>query len=940
MRSPRLTIVGLLVAALVAPGTAAAASTDGDQPPASVQERTPAAEAAFRDVTRCLNSGQSPSLSVAYLVDLSASLTQYELKETLTEVLSNSIDQLDRFSSREIVVNYTVVGFGLNSDVLVPWTTVDGSSQTDVVADALRSSRIDGSRTDYERGLREAAAQLALQPDSCRMLIWMTDGAIQLLGGFDAELESLERMCRTGISRDGLASSSGEYGLMSELRQAGIPVFGVFFTNERLREELEDPLRWKIDFLRALVEGRGEIREGFILGGQELPSFPLDCAPVDDQGVSLGGAANGALIESEDPVALAFDFFRLEAGLLGGSGNTVAPDGTFTVSPGTAYLRLIARSPDVTVTRPDGTPVMLESTAVTQSGGAVSIEIDVDPSQWGEWRVEVEGSAIVYLFTGLTLTLDRDLGSSILSGVENSLTGKIVPEAGRDVVVTPTLKEYFPEWGSVQTEIVAGGTEANLSGSLSDTGVFTVSGLVPDSADEIELRVSMPLGGAFDPIESTFRLQVVDSSAFAFPTQKVLELSPLEGPEGVASDVLTVQAPAEGAGPATFCVAEGWVRLEDTPAAVNETGRPESTFERTVVGSTEGCFEVQPGVDLQVPIEVRNSDQLNSQVDAAITVTSTSADGVEYSEPIALSFESRTQQNPWIVAAAIILLLVLGLGLPLIALWVWNRVATKFAPVEGVTRAVYPVRIQRSGRIAVIDGRRETAGQKIIVAPNDFSYVTPQPSSTTFDAQRGAMYARVPWFPLTASWFEWAAPAGQRIVAVVPGSTKQTAPIAEHRAAEVAPDVSRAWALLISDAALASDESEIDGELVVFSEMQSDVRHYQRRIDDILLTPGLSEALDAAAHAARTAPAVGAEADPTSVPVGVGVGATNGATVGSGAPVPPSGAPVPAGGAPQQPSRTAPVPPTEQGRGAPPSGPLAPPAPPSAGPLAPPPPPA
>lgn len=941
MMRGRLPLIGLLVTSFVLSGAAAAASTDG-QPDSEVgfQQRTPAAEAAFRDVTRCLNSGQNPRLDVLYLVDQSDSIERDGLGEIQRDVLTSSIGQLQQFVSREIDVAYLLAGFSTSAQLLTPeWVDATSSeSPAEIVDQALNVLPPQNNLTDWESGFRLAIEQFDRRgSDACRMLIWMTDGALIAGSTEESSLESLANICRPGIRPDGASDFTGPYtGLVHQLRERGVPIFGVFFTNPGLVEGLDGFQQWKISFMQPIVEGSGSVvAPTNPYGRLDLQGYPIDCTEMRD-GVAADGLANGAFIRSEDPVALAVEFLRLDAGIAGGSGLEVV-DGRFTVPPGTAYFRAIVPSTDWHLIDPTGSAVQPGRVTVAESGGATSIEVDVDEGLWGEWTVESEGSAVVYLFTGLRLTLDRDLGSSILSGVENTLTGQVEPEPGRNVALNDDLVRHFPEWGSATPTIVAGDAVVDQDGSLSSSGVFEISGLVPSSPTEVELRVSMPLGGGFDPIESTFRLEVVDSSAFAFPLDKRVELSALEGPNGTAAGVLSIQPPVAGAGPAEVCVEPGWVRLTDVPRAINETGRLDSTFERTV-GSEDGCFEVLPETPLEIAIEVRNPEQLDSRVDGAITITSTTADGIEYSEPIAIGFDSRTQQNPWIVAAAIILLFVLGLGLPLLALWVWNRLATKFGPVDSVTRAVCPIRIQRQGRFAIVDGRRDSAGQKITVAPNDFTYVTAQPSSTIFDAHRGAMHARVPWFPLAASWFEWTAPPGNRIVSVVPGSSKQTTAIAEHRAAEVSPDISRSWAIVIADSALASDDSEIDAELVVFSAMQSDVRQYQRRIDDILSTPGLSDAMDAAAHAARTAPAVGAEMVSPSVPVPVGARAASGVSAGSRAPTPPSGAPMPPGGAPQPPSSASP-PSTGQGPSAPPTGPLAPPAPPSAGPLAPPPPP-
>ncbi len=936
-----MALVGVLVGALILPfGAGAVASTSEEESTSGVgiPDRSAAAEAAFRDVTRCLNSGQSPSLDVLYLVDLSDSIDKYGLGGILQTVLSTSVQQLDRFRDRGTEVAYSLVAFGFDHETLIPWTAIDGSDQTDAVEGALSNASVDGRGTNYLAGLEAAQEQLEMRSGSCRMLIWMTDGAVNMGGAFDSVFPSLERICRPGISRDGLGPAGGGFGIMQELRDSGIPTFGVFFTNDQLREGLLDFERWKIDFLRPIVEGRGVVAPLDSETEGELSGFTLECAEVDDEGVAPSGSANGALIESEDPVALAFDFLRLEAGLSGGTGAPTAEDGSFEVPAGTAYFRVILPSDQWSLTDPNGEAVPVKPSSITQAGGATSIEVEVDESGWGEWTVSSEGNAIVYLFTGLALVLDRDLNDSILSETENTLSGRVVAESGREIVVNDDLVRHFSDWGTVDVEVVAGGLQSQPSGSLSSTGVFEVSGLTPEDSAPIELRVSLALGGEFDPIESTFQLRVVDGGAFALPASKSLELTTLEGPDGAATGVLQI-LPPDAAESAQVCVASPQ-RLDDLPSARNDPVRPRGSFTWAIDSDAEidgdGCFTVHRDEPVQLSISIGNPEQLNSRVVGAFTVESRTADGTsEHIEPVLLGFDSRTQQNPWIVAAAIILMLILGLGLPMFALWLWNRASTKFAPVEAVTRVAYPVRIERAGRLAVLDRRHDSDGQRITVRPNDFSYVASQPTSAVFDSGRGQMRARVPWFPLSKSWFEWVAPPGHRVVSVVAGSTKQTREVESFLATEVSADIARAWAIIVSDSALLSEDSSIDGDLVVFSGMHSDVRQYQRRVDDVIATPGLIDALTAAAESARADRQVGSTGAVSFEPVSVGVAVPSSMPDRSGRSMHQPGAPTPPGARSFDPVQSEPAvgsnTPSEPG-------PLAPPRPPS-GPLAPPPPP-
>ena len=148
--------------------------------------------------------------------------------------------------------------------------------------------------------MRFAKQALNESVDSCAMMIWFTDGAVNPRSG--DQLASLSSLCRPDITVGEIPSGPSTYGLMQEFRSAGIPIFGVFLSNDKDSEASSDEL-WLTGFMKPLVEGRAQVP-----AVADRPGGELTCGEVDVNGFAPPGQANGAFIDAADPVLLAFQF--------------------------------------------------------------------------------------------------------------------------------------------------------------------------------------------------------------------------------------------------------------------------------------------------------------------------------------------------------------------------------------------------------------------------------------------------------------------------------------------------------------------------------------------------------------------------------------------------------------------------------------------------------
>jgi hypothetical protein len=892
---------------------------------------SPAASAAFSDVGRCLASGKSKELSVFYLIDNSGSLKWTDPENLRRDILSGSLAELSSFIDQRIAVELAVSFFSTGVTPLLGWTRLDSPDDAKNMASRVAqriSNEAAGGKTDWEKGLRSAYSELESRGDRCKMLIWFTDGGINPeIESEEALFQSLSALCRPGISIAGFRQSN-EYGLMSKFRRTQIPVFGVLYSNLDAAYEYYvgfDPTladdeiareRWRMSFMRALVEGRGQVAAETV-GDQKLPSGELQCARVNSQGIATPEEVNGAFLNASDPVALAYQFLKLGTQISGGAGSPII-DGNFVVPPGTAKFVVAIYGENWTLEGPSESGISASESSMKQpvssrlSAGASAVTVEVlgNSSAYGSWTIETGGKAAeLFLYPGLTISLDRDRSSKILSDYANTITGEVIRT--KEFEGSPIdLQEY--DQSKISVSYLSGDGWMTLGGlevNLNPNGQFAISNLIPPSGVEtLEVQLALDLGPSFNPVESRFTLEVQDKLSLARAQTDNLRLSNLVGPTGNAEGILILQGP-NTAEISEFCFAE-LVRLDDSQTGIEKVDRY-SSFEWSFTDQTSGqqgnCFKV--GRDQEVSILVRaiNPIQAASEVVSVWNITAvTEGIGAQFEAPLKISFTSEVETNVLVTWLVLALLSALGLLLPLGSMWLLNFFTTRFLDIENTTRAAFPVRIEASSPRPLFRDARPGNEGPIVVGPRDFIGVLETKSPRNFDTGFGEAQARIPLFPLNATWYEWQAPQGSRIISLNPNSTKSTRDMKRFLAAEVGPNMAENWALVVSDAELRKqDKSALVGNLVVFARA-GNLSNYEEKLKNISNVNGLDSSLKLAAEAAVSAgaravtssndvpptPPVVPQSSGISAPPIPGFGGTNPASPGSPGSIP-SGPPIP-----------------------------------------------
>jgi len=849
----------------------------------SVSDLSDVAQEAFADLTTCLTSGQDKVIDVFYLVDDSDSLLNTDPETVREEILSDSILQLANFADQGIEVNVGAALFSTQVTPIFPWRAIATADQARASAEDLSSAIVNSASrgstvkwTNWEAGLRFADSQLQAQNSSgshCQALIWFTDGGIRLGEDRALSLPSLASLCHSEISATNLARSAGAtLGLMAQLKERNVGVFAVLYNNEEaLRseavargatpEEIEERVgdfRYFASFLLPLVEGSGEIYGDYTPAGFPQGGY-LECANLGPTGRALAGQSNGAFLDAEDPISLAFQFLKLQAQISGGDSKEIGDGGSFDVRPGTAAIKILTTSTDWSLTGPDGkvranpdSPLPIVDISDRSGVTTISLEIreDTDLGTWFFEPQESESISSLFVYAGLTLALDRDRETPIVVGRDNTLAGAVVRQ--------PQFSDLALDLGvyedsSLSLEIIDAGKLVSVAGVTiinpdPNSGSFRIDGFNPAfaSGDEIQVQLTLTLGGDFQPVKSRFTLTALASGAFPLLADSVILLSALDGPEGVAEGVMRVNPPTD-VPEGEFCVAQSAKRVSDPQETavqvVDRAGEWDWQFSATTGSTSRGdltCFVVpQSAEPFLISVSARNSVQADSRVESVHAVASGLSDGQSlFTEDVVFEFESTTQQNTAVFLTVFVALLLLGILLPLALLYLFNRIASRFAWASGLVRAEFPVFVSLGLTASFTDSRTQSP---LEVGPQDFQFLTERKNPRSVDDEpHGLPVCRVPIFPLSATWSEWLAQMGYRVVSVYPGAQKNPTRFADGRVSEISPVMSENWALVFSESDLlaTSPEGPIPAILVVYSEMKN-LSHYQARLGDLQALPGL-----------------------------------------------------------------------------------------------------
>ncbi|PPF78899.1 hypothetical protein C5B96_13765 [Subtercola sp. Z020] len=829
-------MLGIALSALLAIGGAATLGGAAAAPAASLPAVSAAAaagdtaldstgQAAIDDVRRCIASNKQ--LNVFYLIDASGSLFESSEGDNATDpdfvradILGNSLRQLAGLGNG-VQVNYSAGFFGSTYKPAAGWSTVT-TETADAAAGSLAQSIRDQpslNNTDWSAGIAGAQAALASQHaanNGCQMMVWLTDGALDL-GGSDADnAAAINTLCGNAI--DGSSQPAEGLGAFNTLRQNGVVVVGVLLSVHPEQSGAADR-----QYMRPLVESSGQVNGTAVTCGQSPPP---------------SSSVNGALVEANDPSQLAVVFAQLSVLINGGYPHPFDADGGFQVDPGVASFTVITSDSAWVLTPPEGSALAAISgsaasadAAVTTTGGAIQIDVDVSRSDLeGRWMLATPGGGDrqLYYYSGLTITPAP--ANQLVAGLAGTVGGQLASTSGRAL----DLGDYAQPLEVAVSKVPADGSAVQSIGTVAVAADGSFSLPYTPGADDggaVNLEYTIdPLttaanGIGLAPVSAQQQVVVTIPANYPSVTPSALALGTLEGAKGSATGTLTLTAPADGSA-GRVCFPKG-----ATPTVVTDpANRTDSWQWSSSAALTDGCVALAPGQSVGVELAASNAVAANSSVTATLPVTLTSAAGESLPQTVTVSFETTRPVNAAAFNLLVLVLVLLGLAIAVLLLWLMNLLTSGIAHGRQLLRASFPVTVD--GEHGVVGAR----GVDLMAASlDDFRYQAPlETVKTHVDPELGGLRTHAGLFQVR---YEITAPAGWRVFTALgagrvagggalAGAGRASGGLGARRrrlveAGHVAPmpeQLNRLWAVVVRENDLAAGEpgSAIPGRLVVY----------------------------------------------------------------------------------------------------------------------------
>jgi uncharacterized membrane protein YgcG len=776
-------------------------------------------DGAFEDLGRCLQSqGKAKVLDVFYLIDESGSLQDTDPDGARADILSSSLQQLASFKN-DVTVNYSVGFFAHKYGVWQAWRSVNKGG---IVPESARLNaevrkRNQGDYTDWLQGINGAIDELNAQHErtnGCSTLIWLTDGGIQL-STVEKTVDAVDQLC------------DNKFDI---LRKNGVTVLGILLKNDAalamLSDEQQEAQAYFMSLMEPLVTGQGVLADGKEL---ECGSFPI---PKNYR--------QGALFVASDPKDLAYEFLKLPPRIEGCAAVKNFGKGEFEIEPGVSEFQIVTTASNWSLTDPKSKVLSATSRdiRVFETAGAAQIKVGTNNSGRGAWKFSgTDGETNLYLCSGLDIRIDP--GTEFISGKSGILSGKVVSQStGRPADLTKYDSDH-----PITVELITGGKSgAKKEAEQSDPASFLLQKFTPgtDSA-EAEVRITLYLktkrGTPLAPVSISQKIDVRLLSNYPTIKKEPIELSTLESLENPATGSVVFKGPER---------ADGKVCIDTNakPVVIQDKVSRADTYKVSTAGvDAEGCMPIRQGEESTLKLTVSNSVTASSDVILGLPITyySDAEPGKHFTLNAQINFESDPAGNPlgWIV-----ILTILGIGLPLALIYLLLWWATRIAYGRQLQRAEYPVAITTEGRITNRDGGA-------IVTHGDNYHGRPQQEDVRVLQDGGAtLSAKLPKTVLAEPWYEIKAPEGSRVISVgnIAPRVKNKKRFASGKLAPIVGDLGKIWYLLITDEALKKAEkgSLIDAKLVIFNRRDlTNLNQHRDSLNNVSSKPNLGKEVDA-----------------------------------------------------------------------------------------------
>jgi hypothetical protein len=687
---------------------------------------------AVEQIATCINSsGQKDVVNVLYLIDESGSLSWNDEDNLRVQGLKASLDEFARIKTYRpyFTINRAFTTF---ADSFAP---VKGKGWQELDEGTLKSDKewiesevpelTTGNSTDYAKALDGAYNFFKPQitRNSCNVLVWFTDGAINILPTMSSTAQGFERIC--GINPVTGAKTSQE-PIIDKFRNSGINIQGILLRNRDVlenpenydvpREDAEDESRG-MTFFKPIVEYSGEVDTEYF-GGQGKRQ--ITCGSQN--------GAKGVVTEVENPIDIIWPPTEFEC--VTSSGRVLDPQNGFVnIDPGFSRFRASAIKDGFTLKNGAGTTIAtsqgaqsedvevsyfgFEDVAISVSG---NISADAAVLKPGKWQFSTTKDS-EKVFCGY-LDLAVEIRNDPCYENENCAFSGVITRNGRPVDFS-VYKDSELRYGLVNPvnqdisySALSFDAQGKFKGTFSPAGATDANGIA-NLIVTLDVETKSGYKFVFSAIQGVQPLPLglypeinpnpINSSDFT--TQ-------LLGKGGTASAPITLKGPTRGSG--EICFGDLEVRSDPDPKRVND-------YTARINGNDlkDGdCIALTAGQVFPTTLEIENSSAKEGTVSGFIPVTLKSAGQPDISTQIPVTFDSTVEYNNARRIIIFVICLLLGLLLPLTALKILQVRAARIT-VSPLSKATTPVVLSASGGFVTIR-RAEKASGTDIFTEGDF----------------------------------------------------------------------------------------------------------------------------------------------------------------------------------------------------------------------------
>ena len=687
---------------------------------------------AVEQIATCINSsGQKDVVNVLYLIDKSKSLEWNDRDNLRVQGLKASLDEFARIKTYRpyFTINRAFTTF---ADSFAPvtgmgWQELDeGTLESDkewIESDVPGLTT--GTSTDYAKALDGAynffEPQIArTSRNSCNVLVWFTDGAINIKPTMEATALGFEKIC--GINPV-TGQKTNRDPIIDKFRGSGINIQGILLRNKDVlenpgdygqeREDMESEFRG-MTYFGPIVEYEavpGTVDTGyFVNNGREIP---IKCGSPS--------GAKGVVTPVENPIDIIWPPTEFEC--VTSSGRVLEPQNGFVnIDPGFSRFRASAIKEGFTLKNGDGTTIATsqgkekvdvevsyfgaDDVAISVSG---SISDDAAVLKPGKWRFTTAKNS-EKVFCGY-LDLAVEIRNDPCYENENCAFSGVITRNGRPVDFS-VYKDSELRYGLLNPVNQDISYNALSFDSGKFKGTFSPDGFIDQNGITnliVTLDVETKSGNKFvfsaiqgvQPLKVGAYPEVTPNpiSASDFTTQ-------LLGARGTATAAIKLKGPTLSSG--EVCFADLEIRSDPDKNRVNDY---RARIKGTDLEKGE-CIPLGAGEEVSTTLEIENPSAADGTVSGFIPVTLKSAGRDDISTQIPVTFESTKEYNDglrnWIIAIG----LLLGLLLPLTALKILQVRAARIT-VSPLSKATTPVILSASGGFVSIRRAEKTSGTDI-----------------------------------------------------------------------------------------------------------------------------------------------------------------------------------------------------------------------------------